>query len=94
MKKTIATFLMTLLLGISCGLVIAQSNYNLKPKTVIPSEHTWVFTDREVGKILVQYLKSLGTNVPDGRIRLAGLETHFDFGNNPRIEMTITERTP
>jgi hypothetical protein len=92
MKQNIISILASIVIGVSA--VSALDNYRVKPKTVIPSQHTWIFTDKEVGKILVGYLKSLGTNVPDGKIFLAGMENHFDFGNNPRIELTIVEKNP
>lgn len=89
MKQNIIAVLAAFVIG-ACA-VNALDNYRVKPKTIVPAQHTWVFQDKEVGKILVGYLKSLGTNVPDGKIFLAGMENHFDFGNNPRIELTIVE---
>lgn len=69
----------------------SQQYYN-KPSKTIPAGHLWVFNEKEISQILVQYLKSQGTNVPDGKINIEGLESHYDWVNNERIELIVIEK--
>lgn len=49
MKQNILAVLSSIIVG-ACA-VNASDNYRVKPKTVVPAQHTWDFSDKEVGKI-------------------------------------------
>jgi len=68
------------------------TNYYQKPKIVIPAEHLWIFSESDLQVILVNYLKSIGTNVPNGIIKIKGLESHYDYSSNPRLELFVAEK--
>lgn len=88
MKRMMASFGVLI---IPVALLCAQNYYN-RPSQSIPAQHAWIFNKQELEKILVQYLKNLGTNVPNGKIELNGLENHYDWGNNQRIELIVREK--
>ena len=72
-------------------LVIGQQYYQL-PKKIISAEHIWVFDKEDISKILIQHLRSIGTNVPHGKIELYGLETHYSpYSTHPQLELTVKE---
>lgn len=61
-------------------------------KKIIPAKYAWVFKEEDLSKILIEYLKSHGTNVPDGEIEISGLESHYNYGSNKRLELIIEEK--
>jgi len=75
------------------SLMVLGAGYDSKPKKVIPAEHVWVFSTKELEKILKKHLESLGTNVPDGHIEIKGLEQHHVFEYKGSLVFHVKEKS-
>jgi hypothetical protein len=91
MKTNTKIILLLTCIGFLNVLVIGQQYFQL-PKKVIPAEHTWVFDKDNLSRILIQHLRSLGTNVPHGGVDIQGMEIHYSpYSVKQQIALTVKE---
>lgn len=91
MKTNTKIFLILMIIGLLNVIVVGQQ-YFQSPKKIMPAEHAWVFYKDDLSRILIKHLRSLGTNVPHGKVDIEGMEIHYSpYSIKPQISLIVRE---
>ncbi len=84
--RTISLLIIIAILGFTISDAV---EHEYRAKEIIPGEHRWTFSIKEVQDILVKHLRDKKEKVPQGKARLSVSESYR--GKSDELILTIEE---